>query len=45
MSDLYDQDPLSPAEQRLRTDAAFGPLKYPNDLAHRDQYFREGLGL
>ena len=45
MSDLYNLDPLSPAQQRLLVDAAFGPLNYPDDLARRDQYFREGLAL
>jgi hypothetical protein len=45
MSDLYDLDPLSPADARLHADAPFGPLNYPDDLAHRDQYFREGFAL
>jgi hypothetical protein len=45
MSELYDLDPLSPAEERLHADAAFGGLNYPGDLSSRDQYFREGFAL
>jgi hypothetical protein len=45
MPDIYDLEPLSPAERRLLADAAFGPLNYPDDLAHRNQYFRDGLTL
>ena len=29
MHDIYDLDPLSPAEQRLLADAIFGGLTYP----------------
>ena len=48
MNDLYDnfgQPDLPPAETRLDTDVAFGPLNYPDDPSRRDQYFREGLAL
>ena len=48
MNDLFDnfgQPDLSPAERRLDTDGAFGPLNYHDDPSLRDQYFREGLML
>jgi hypothetical protein len=45
MPDIYDLEPLSPAERRLLADAAFGPLNYPHDLLRRDRYFRDGLSL
>ena len=48
MNDIYDnfgRPDLPPAESRLETDSAFGPLNYPDDLAERDQYFRERLLL
>jgi hypothetical protein len=43
--DNFNRPDQPPAENRLQTDAFFGPLNFPNDLSQRDQYFREGLAL
>jgi hypothetical protein len=48
MNDIYDnfgRPDLPPAESRLETETILGPLNYPDDLVHRDQYFRDGLTL
>jgi hypothetical protein len=43
--DNFSKPYLPPAENRLQTDAFFGPLNFPDDLSQCDQYFREGLAL
>jgi hypothetical protein len=48
MNNIYNnfgRPDLPLAESRLETDTVLGPLNYPDEIAKRDQYFRDGLTL